>query len=144
MDESSPVYHALLERRREIAGNILHLEGCVAKARSELIHLDAALEIMGFDVPERRKRPKQSGTAGLFHQNELPRLILQMLRGSPEGLSCGAMAAIISRDKGWDAGDKRFQTALADKISKKLTRMKSRYGLRCTGADAGFLWSIGE
>lgn len=142
MDTSSPVYHALLARRREIAGNIQHLEQCIAKARHDLVHMDATLEIMGFDVPVERKRPKQSGTAGLFHRNELPRLILEMLRGAPDGLLACTMAETISRDKGWDTADKRFQVALTDKIGRVAYKMKDRHDLACESSSEGQTWRL--
>ncbi len=140
MDTNSPVYHGLFTRRAEIEGYINHLETCLEKAKSEVLHLNATLGIMGYDVPSLKIRAKTIGTAGLFHRNELGRLILAKLRETPAGLPVYRIAELIARDKGWDTQDKRFMTALADKIGKRVSKMKKRYGLDSVLEDGGWIW----
>ena len=141
MNENSHIFHALITRRNEIAGQINHLHECITRAQGELKHLNATLEIMGYDVPESQLRPKATGTAGLFHRNEFPRLIIQMLRSHERGLTVHQIAEFISRDKGWDTGDRRFQVALSKKVGKKLNRIKQKYGLICEKRGQRFYWS---
>lgn len=142
MNENSPTFRALITRRNEIAGQINHLHECITKAQTELEHLHAALEIMGYDVPQSKLRPKTTGTAGLFHRNEFPRLILQILKAHQGGLTCPQIAEHISRDKGWDTNDRRFQVALSKKVGKKLARIKRKYGLSCEKREQEYYWGI--
>lgn len=142
MDTASPVYHAITKRRSEIAGEINHLETQIAKRRGELIHLDAALAIMGYDVPNLKFRAKTTGTAGLFHRGELPRLIVQHLRENADGLQLSEIAQRIASDKAWNTADRRFMVALADKIGKQASKMRKRYGLVCEKVGEGWIWRV--
>ncbi|MFZ1813804.1 MAG: hypothetical protein WBO55_02995 [Rhizobiaceae bacterium] len=142
MDTNSPTYHALMRRRSEIAGQINHWEAQVSKAKCDLTHIDATLAIMGYDVPNIRFRAKTTGTAGLFHRGELGRLMLTHLRMNKDGLTIGEIAFRIASDKAWNAEDKRFMIALADKIGKHASKIKARYGLRCDNVNGDWVWRV--
>lgn len=142
MDTNSQIYHALMRRRSEIAGQINHLERLVAKAKTEIKHLDATLAIMGYDVPNIKFRAKTTGTAGLFHRGELGRLIVTILRESPNGATIPEIAMQIATDKAWETADKRFITALVDKIGKRMSKMKTRYGMRCDRINDSWVWTV--
>ncbi len=129
MDTDSPVYHALMKRRSEIAGSVSHLNTQVKKLRGQLVHLDATLAIMGYDVSNLNHHAIKACTSGLFHRNELGRLILEKLRESKNGLCACEIARLITLDKGWEVQDKRLMTALTTKIGKRLAKMRTRYGV---------------
>lgn len=140
--ENSPVYHALMRRRSEIAGTINNLEEKASVCRGELKHIDATLGIMGYDVPNLKFRAKTTGTAGLFHRGEIVRLVLQSLREAGKPLQVTQIAELIAKEKEWDLDDKRFITALADKVGKGMAKMKKRYNLKSENVDGIWLWSI--
>ena len=140
--ENNPVYHALMRRRSEIAGTVRHLENKAAICRGELKHIDATLGIMGYDVPYLKFRVKSTGTAGLFHRDELPRLILKSLRDAKTSLQVTQIAEFIAKEKEWDLEDKRFITALTDKVGKVLAKMKKRYTLKSENVNGLWLWRI--
>ena len=131
-----------MRRRSEIAGTIKHLENKAAVCRGELKHIDATLGIMGYDVPNLKFRVKSTGTAGLFHRGEFPRLILKSLREAGKPLQVTQIAEMIAKEKEWDVQDKRFITALTDKAGKVMARMRRRYGLESEVRNGVWFWSI--
>ncbi len=142
MDTDSPVYHALMKRRSEITGSVSHLNTQVKKLKGELGHLDATLGIMGYDVSNLNQHAIKACTSGLFHRNELGRLILGNLREHKNGLCTFEIARLIILDKGWGAHDKRLMTALTTKIGKRLAKMRTRYGVDSRLVDGEWVWKI--
>jgi hypothetical protein len=140
--ENNPVYHALMRRRSEIAGTVRHLENKAAVCRGELKHIDATLGIMGYDVPNLKFRVKSTGTAGLFHRGEFPRLILKSLREAESALQVTQIAEFIAKEKEWDLQDKRFISALSDKTGKVMARMRKRYHLKSEVVEGIWIWSL--
>lgn len=145
MDTNSPVYHGLVNRRREIEGYISQLEDKLALARGEVAHLNASLHILGYDVPAIKTKPKGSGTAGLFHKNELPRMLLMKLRANPNGLSVAQLTQQVIQDKGWGEPEKPFVIELSKKIGKILARMRKRHGnVQDNKVRNGWIWRVGN
>ncbi|EKF17624.1 hypothetical protein [Nitratireductor pacificus] len=139
--ENDVVIHGLLRRRSEIAGEILHLDGQVEKLRADLKHLDAALKVMGY-VNEDAFPVRKACTSGLFHRKELGRLVVGHLRSSTDGLQARDIALAISRDKGWETDDQRFQKALTDKVSRALSKMKVSGRADYENAQSGCVWRL--
>lgn len=139
--ENDPGIHALLRRRSEIAGSILHLDAQVAKLRADLKHLDAALEIMGYVRPE-APPARKACTSGLFHRKELNRLLTVLLRASPEGMQASELAIAIARDKGWATDEKPFTVALTDKVSRALSKLKVQDRAAFENCEAGYIWRL--
>ncbi|WP_048646373.1 hypothetical protein [Nitratireductor soli] len=139
--EHDPRIHALLRRRSEIAGEVLHLDSQVEKLRADLKHLDAALKVMGY-INEDALPVRKSCTSGLFHRKELGRLVVGHLRDNPDGLQARDIALLISRDKGWESDDNRFQKALKDKVSRALSKLKASDRADYENAQSGCIWRL--
>ena len=140
--ENDPVIHGLLRRRSEIAGSIVHLESQVSNLRADLLHLDSTLRILGCDVADLSLPVRKACTSGLFHRKELSRLVVSLLRENTDGLQACEIAIAISRDKGWETDDKRFQVALTDKVSRALSKLKNQRRADFEDCEAGYLWRL--
>lgn len=139
--ENDPGIHALLRRRSEIAGSILHLDAQVAKLRADLKHLDASLEIMGY-VRLEALPVRKACTSGLFHRKELNRLVTALLRDNAEGAQASELAIAIARDKGWSVDEKPFMVALTDKVSRALSNLKTQGRTAFKDCEAGYIWRL--
>jgi hypothetical protein len=133
--------HGLLRLRSEMAGQISHLEIQVDKLRADLLHVDATLRILGHIGEESSLPIRKACTAGIFHRKELARLIVGHLRDS-NGMVASELAVAISRDKGWETDDVRFQKSLVEKISRAMTKMKARGLIHCQNEDRGYVWRL--
>lgn len=133
--DADPVIYGLAARRSELAGYIAHLRQQITQAEADLVHLDAVLGMWGVSTPNKAVRVKKATTAGLFHTKELPRLVREALAANPDGLTSRDMAKRISTVKGWGLQDERFQTALADKLTRLMCvwRRKGRVGCKKDG-----------
>ena len=114
--ENDPVIHGLLRRQSEIAGCIGHLEAQVSSLRSDLLHVDAALRIVGYAGEDSALPVRKACTSGLFHRKELTRLVTAILRANTDGLQASEIAITIARDKGWSTDEKPFQVPRAVKV----------------------------
>lgn len=140
--ENDPAIHGLLRRRSEIAGSIVHLEAQVSNLRADLLHVDATLRIMGHLGDEVALPVRKACTSGLFHRKELTRLVTSHLRSAPNGMSAVELALTISRDKGWDTDDRRFQVSLTDKMSRCLSRLKVQGHTIFEDREDGYMWRL--
>jgi hypothetical protein len=140
--ENDLTIHGLLRRRSEIAGEIMHLDAKVMSLRADLLHLDAALRILGHVGDDAPLPVRKACTSGLFHRKELSRLTYGFLRSSSEGLQASEIAILISRDKGWEISDKRFQVALTDKVSRALSSLKRVGRVGFESCEAGYVWRV--
>lgn len=114
----------------------------MAQAKCDLVHIDATLALLGYDVPNIKFRAKTTGTAGLFHRGELGRLIVGCLRENKDGLTIGELSLRIAGNKGWDTNDERFMVALSDKVGKMASKMKQRYGMHCEFENGDWVWRV--
>lgn len=140
--ENDLVIQGLLKLRAEMAGSVVHLEAQAAKLRADLHHVDSTLRIAGYASEEVALPVRKACTSGLFHRKELPRLMVSLLRASNGGMQASEIAIAISRDKGWEIGDKRFQLSLKDKVSRALSKMKVRGRVTSSEGDAGYVWTL--
>ena len=141
--DSDPVIYGLAARRSELSGLVAHLEGQLGEAKADLIHIDAVLAMWGVDAPDKTIRAKKATTAGLFHAKELPRRVRGVLKDCAEGATSKEIARRISLDKGWDHDDKRFQSALADKITRLMCEMHRQGRIARTKAKGGVsVWQL--
>jgi hypothetical protein len=77
-----------------------HHERAAAKARDAVAKIDATLELFAEDKWVRSQRRAYRADTEWFKWRELPRLIIGMLRDSPEPLSTGDLQDRIATMKG--------------------------------------------
>ncbi|WP_417463255.1 hypothetical protein [Kordiimonas sp.] len=131
---------ALLQTRKEIAGQIEALEAKVATLQADLIHVDATLRIMGYDGPGLTMGAKRASTAGLFHRNELKRYVQDYFRKHPEGFTCRQLCLDICLQRGWDSTQKPFMDSLINKVGHFLNRYARKYGWQCERGSNDYVW----
>ena len=140
--EPNQTIFGLLRRRSELAGAIEHLDGKVSGLRADLLHIDAALRIMGYDGPDCALPIRKACTAGIFHRKELPRLSMALLRANRDGLQASEIAFKIAADKGWDTGEKRFLVSLTDKVSRAMSKLKTKGLASLEICETVYVWRI--
>ena len=133
---------ALKAKRAEISGLILDLDKKAADLRSKLVHIDACLLIFGWNEPPTSIHPKRPSTDRLFGRNELPRLIFDLLRQHPDGMTAGQLFEAICAQKGWDASSGPFRNAMVHKVGTKLSRFRDRGQLVSEKRDHINVWRM--
>lgn len=131
---------ALLQTRKEIAGQIEALSKKVTTLEQDLIHVDATLRIMGYDGPGLSLGARRSSSAGLFHRNELGRYIREYFRKHPDGFTARDLCRTICLERGWDSTHKPLMDALVEKASRFLTAHAKKGGWYCDKAGNAFIW----
>lgn len=139
MDTASPVFHALMRRRNELAGEVKHFQDMAEAKRRDLDHINQTLVIMGYPVPG--TKPKAVRTSGLFFKGELPRMILEQLRTAPEGITARQIAVQITEAKLWEP-EPNFMSALTAKVGRQLDKMRKRYRLVMEGSGRDCVWRL--
>ena len=95
---------------------------------------------MGYDGPECALPVRKACTAGIFHRKELPRLSMAFLRSNENGLQASEIASLIAADKGWDADEKRFMVSLTDKVSRAMSKLKTKGLVSLEICETGYVW----
>lgn len=131
---------ALLQTRKEIAGQIEALTRKIGELEQDVIHLDATLRIMGYDGPGLSMGARRASAAGLFHRNELGRHVRDHLRQNAEGFTCRQLCESICEQRGWDATSKPFMDSLMEKVGKYLYKNARKHGWYCDKAGNAFVW----
>ena len=88
---------ALIAKRAELAGEISALEAQLTCKRADLVHLDATMRLIDSSFVPETIRPKRQKPPGpdLFGRKELPRLVLEALRGPEEPLGSMEIARTV-------------------------------------------------
>ena len=107
----------LKKKRAEIAGQIDHLCAQLEQSRADLVHIEGALRIFGYEGSVADLPRKKVTTKSLFQRHEASRFIFDQLRASPGGLLTPELAEKFFISKGWDLRDKEL-----------LDRVKHRFG----------------
>ena len=86
---------ALKARRATLAGEIAALERQAAWKRSQLVHVDAALSVLGLDDPNQIKPVKPYKRIALFKQGELSQAVRDVLRRAGKPMRTPEVAAAV-------------------------------------------------
>lgn len=143
-----PTDHAitgLLQTRKEIAGQLEALEIKVTELKGDLVHIDAALRIMGYEGPNLSVGAKRSSTAGLFHRNELKRYVQEYFRKHPEGFTCRQLCLDICLERAWDSTNVPFMKSLVDKVGRFLnSQSRKSASWECVSYGNTYTWRKGK
>jgi hypothetical protein len=112
------VVSGLIEKRRELAGIVDHLQRQIDQYRVDLAHIDGALRLLAEGLDPATLRPKRHyKRADYFGHNELSRLVLDTLRtsdGEPIGIE--EIAQRIAVAKGFDPADTNLRAGIRQRI----------------------------
>ncbi len=106
------------------------------------MHVDATLRILGYIGDEAALPIRKACTSGLFHRKEITRLVMALLKANSDGIQASEIALAISRDKGWETDDKRFQVSMTDKVGRTLSRLKKMGHASFESCEAGYVWRL--
>lgn len=100
----SHVVGALVAKRGELAGDVQRHRRELRRLDEQLGHLDAAIRLFAPDYDLSGVRPRQRRVGGRrFGQGECQRLVLEVLRDTPEPLTDGQVESAVAASKGVDA-----------------------------------------
>lgn len=137
----------LIEKRAEIAGEILELEKKLGTHRAALVHIDATIKILDPSVrlsEIRAKRPMYA-RSGYFAPGELTRRCNDAARiAGPDGVSADEIATIALKDKGLDAGDEHLRTDFIKRIHSAMDRLQRLRMMKRVGKGRGVRWALLE
>ena len=134
----------LTAERHRIEGYIESLEGKIADAKRDLIHVNATIRL--FQIQDDPKQfPAHMGLFRLFKRGECFALCQKALEAAPDGLDTRELAVYCVKAKGMDAGDKVLRNAVCKLLVKLLTLRELRGQITGAGKRKGVrLWISGR
>ena len=136
------VVSGLIEKRRELAGIINHLQRQLDQYRVDLAHIDGTLRLLAEGLDPTTLRPKRPyKRADYFGHNELSRLVLDMLRtseGGPVGIE--EIAQRIAEAKGFDPADANLRAGIRQRLRAILTRLHKQGLIEAVSGGRGSRW----
>jgi hypothetical protein len=138
----SHVVSALVAKRAELAGQIQALDKQVAQLRADLVHVDAVLRMFAptadpAAIPAKRPYRRRRW----FKNGELPRRILDTLRGSEMPLSAAEIAGRVMVAKGLDADDADTLLLIRKSVQSYLRRQNGAL-VQQSGSNGQGLWRV--
>ena len=137
------VVSALVRKRAELAGEIAAAERHLERLRINLVHLDATLRLFDPDAVPEDIPPKRPRRKGWFADGELPRRVLNILRGAaPEPLGCAEIARRLMTERGMDAADVPALRIVEKRVHGYLTRRSRGLVERVQGEGRSVRWRV--
>ena len=119
------VISALRDKRSELAGMVMSLEGQLLLHRTGLAHLDATMVLFDPELRPEEIRPRQRRTCNAwFRPGECLRLIYDALRDAPQPVTTRELVERITDVKGLLAVDDRQRALIQKTILASLSRAK--------------------
>ncbi len=119
------VISLLRDKRTELTGMVVQMERQLAQRRSDLMHLDATMQLFDPDLRPGEVHARQERTRSIwFGRDECLRLIYDELREAPEPLTTRALADRIMRVKAMPVADERRRELIQKTILGSLNRAK--------------------
>jgi hypothetical protein len=115
----------LRRRRAELAGEIASLEKSAAWKRTQLAHVDAALELLGSEEPDKIRPVKPYKRIALFKQGELSQAVRDVLRRAGKPMRTPEIAAAVVIAIG---ADDRALPAMTSRVRASLEYLTKHKG----------------
>jgi len=131
------VLAALRAKRTEVANLVHDTEKKLAKLRAALANLDAAANILTPEHPD-HIAPRRRKTR-YFAKNELPRLVLNILREAQGSLTAGEIAAMAIKAHDLPAA---AQYAVQKHVLTILNTIKARGTIGRSGNNRNAQWAV--
>jgi hypothetical protein len=134
----------LIEKRRELAGNIDELQRRLDQYRADLTHIDGLLRVLASDLDPETLGPKRAYRRNrYFSRNELSRLCLGVLRlAAGELLSTDEIAGRVIAAKGFDARDDILRAAIREQVGSTMKRLHRNGAIENIGAGRASKWKL--
>lgn len=134
------VISGLIRRRRELTGDLLELLGKVDVLAADVAAIDKVLGMFAPDmipqaIPALQTRPKPDWAM----RGEVLRIVMALLRASPEPLTTVQIAAEIHARRGLEGEITRLHLK---RVRKCLDRQRARGALEVVSVDGRQCWQI--
>jgi hypothetical protein len=142
---TNPALSALMQRRADIAGEIIELEAKTEAKRVDLVHLDCSIrmfdpEIDPEGIPSRQRFPRRSQ---YFAHGEVTRIIYNVLRSADEPASASVIVEAAMRQKGFDPlNDRNLRKDFYQKFLVQLNAMRRTGTVEAVGRSKGVKWRL--
>ena len=132
----------LLLKKAEVEAQIDSLNGRLAEAKADLMHVVGAVRL--FD-PMAVGRPATAyhGVTKTLRRSEMFALCRAALEGAGEPLDTRQLSRHVITSRGWDSDDKRLALAMAHKVGAMMSRFEKRGIVEKVGLnDKASLWRL--
>jgi len=138
------IVSGLIEKRRELAGIIDHVQRQLDQHRADLTHIDGVLRVLATDLDPETIRPKRTYRRNrYFARNELSRLCLGVLRiAAGELLSTDDIAGRVIVVKGFDPADGILRAAIREQVRSTVKRLHREGTIENVGAGRASKWKL--
>jgi hypothetical protein len=142
----SHIIAALVDKRAELAGQIVRIEQQLGQVRADLIHVDATIRLFALDrVPETIQSKVIRQRDGWFEPRDVKRRVLDTLRRSDQPMAAPSLVRAVMSERGLDPADRSVFVKVQSKVGANLRQLASRGMLiRSTGKHGAVLWGIAD
>src|ERR1700712_2054090 len=140
----SHVVSALVDKRAELAGQIVRVEQQLGQFRADLIHIDATIRLFAPDLVPETIQPKVIRRRDdWFEPGEVKRRVLDTLRRSDQPMGAPEVVRAVMSERGLDPADRSAFAKIQAKVGTTLRHLASRGILiRSTGEQGAVAWEI--
>ena len=142
----SHVVSALVDKRAELAGQIVRIEQQLGQFRADLIHIDATIRLFAPTLePETIKAKVIRRRNDWFEPGEVKRRVLDTLRRSDQPMAAPGLVRVVMSERGLDPADRSVFAKIQLKVGAHLRQLASRgVPIRLTGKHGAVLWGIAD
>lgn len=134
---------ALVERRRELAGELEKAQGTVQQLHADLASLDAVIRQFDPDYNVGAIRPKYRRQPSAAEFGSMSRAVLDVLRRAGEPLSAKEIASRIIAERGLNAGDRALVRNMNKRVDMALRYQRTNGMVETMESQGGSLdWHL--
>lgn len=126
MSERPNTVAGLLDKRREIAGQIEHHQRILNDLVIDLDHLDHTIRLFDPDCDLLAKAPKQYPPRHQAFRGEIQRFVIGALRASDRPVTSLEIALEVVKGRGLDPKDKRAVSLIRKRVGACLFKLKAK------------------
>ena len=145
MAERPNTIAGLLDKRREIAGEVQYTETRLRQLIIDLDNLDATIRLFDPDIELEIIKPKPFPPRNAAVQGELTRLVLDTLRQAEGPLTSHYLAQHVMAARGMNTADTRLVKLMRKRVGACLRANRAKGRLRAQqGPKQHLMWEIAE
>ena len=142
----SHVVSALVDKRAELAGQIVRIEQQLGQVRADLVHIDATIRLFAPKLEPETIQPRVIRRRDdWFEAGEVKRRVLDTLRRSDQPMAAPGLVRAVMSERGLDPADRSVFAKVQLKVGANLRQLAARGVLiRSTGKHGAVLWGIAD
>lgn len=145
-DLTKPLPHVvtgLIEKRREIAGRIEHLQSQMKQAVTDLDHIEAALRIVHPEIDLEDIAPRPVPPPHAAFKGEVSRVLLEALRKTTKPLTTRELTYEVMRWRGLKTDDVKLVRLMQQRCGACLNHWRKRgYVKSSPGPGDMLIWQV--